>query len=223
MRAEWLLCVLLAAAPMVSEYLRPERLLARELPALDLEREVPEQFGEWSIDRSIVPISPSPDVQVKLDQTYSQVLGRTYVNRAGYRVMLSIAYGVDQSSDSTSVHRPEFCYAAQGFRLAPSKDGSIQLTGTQIPVRRLVAERAVRREPITYWVMLGTNASLPGVQRKVDQLRLGLSGVVPDGMLVRVSSIDSSDADAYRMQAEFIEQLARALPVSVTPRVFGAT
>ena len=223
MRAEWLLCVLLATAPMVSEYLRPGRLLAKELPTLDLELEVPEQFGEWSIDRSIVPISPSPDVQAKLDQTYSQLLGRTYVNRAGYRVMLSIAYGVDQSSDSTSVHRPEFCYAAQGFRLTPSKDSLIKLSSTQIPVRRLVAERALRREPITYWVMLGTSASLPGVQRKLDQLRMGLSGVVPDGMLVRVSSIDASDADAFLVHAEFIQQLARALSGSVTPRVFGAT
>ena len=81
----------------------------------DLEKMFPTQFGDWQVDRSMPVILPAPDVQAKLDAIYNQVLARTYVNvRTGERVMLSVAYGGDQS-DGMSVHLPEVCYPAQGF------------------------------------------------------------------------------------------------------------
>lgn len=58
----------------------------------------------------------TPELANNLDKLYSQTLTRTYINNDGYRIMLSVAYGENQlSSDVTQVHRPEFCYVAQGF------------------------------------------------------------------------------------------------------------
>ena len=39
----------------------------------------------------------------------------------------------------------------------------------------------------------------------------GLNGKIPDGMLVRVSSIDSETANAYKMQAQFADQMLNAM------------
>ena len=50
----------------------------------------------------------------------------------------------------------------------------------------------------------------------------GLSGKIPDGMLVRVSSIDENRINAYRIQQEFIHQLFDATDNEVRHRIYGA-
>src|SRR6476660_10538444 len=89
------LLMLLGAA--LAWAMKPTEKLAAHRESFLLEQMVPEQFGEWKIDTTIVPIAPSPDVKARLDKIYNQTLSRTYVNPAGHRMMLSIAYGGDQS------------------------------------------------------------------------------------------------------------------------------
>ncbi|HYG12890.1 MAG TPA: EpsI family protein, partial [Methylophilaceae bacterium] len=79
--------------------LKPSERMADERPPISLEKIVPRQFGEWHLDDSMVPVSVSADVQARLDEIYSQTLSRTYANAQGQRIMLSIAYGADQSGD----------------------------------------------------------------------------------------------------------------------------
>ena len=103
--------VLLSAVLMVSgfglaEWFTPRRIMADEMPAMDLSRTVPESFGAWRVDPSIVPVLPDPTVTEKLDSLYSETLNRTYIREDGARVMLSIAYGKNQNSASTAAHRP---------------------------------------------------------------------------------------------------------------------
>ena len=113
----FILLTLMLAASAGAVALRPTQKIADQGPRLDLEKLFPEQFANWRIAPGIVPIAVSPDVQEKLDAIYDQTLSRTYVNGDGQQIMLSIAYGGDQSGDKTQVHRPEFCYAAQGLSL----------------------------------------------------------------------------------------------------------
>jgi hypothetical protein len=113
-----LLALVMVVGAVAGEWLRPTLRLAEVKPAIQLEQQIPEAFGEWRLDRSIRPVLPDPSLQAMLDSLYSQVLARTYVNAQGQRIMLSIAYGSDQSNEATAVHRPEFCYSAQGFRVA---------------------------------------------------------------------------------------------------------
>src|SRR5512139_2987092 len=100
----------------LAQALKPTRQIADRLPAIDLQAQVPTAFAGWRLDPTTTPVVPDPTLQARLDSVYDQTLARSYVNAAGERVMLTIAYGRDQSSEATAVHRPEFCYGAQGFR-----------------------------------------------------------------------------------------------------------
>ncbi|MBX3600234.1 MAG: EpsI family protein [Rubrivivax sp.] len=187
----------------------------------DLEKIFPVQFGDWQVDRSIPVILPAPDVQAKLDAIYNQVLARTYVNRrTGTRVMLSVAYGGDQS-DGMSVHLPEVCYPAQGFQLLGQRSATLKLLGRDIPVKQLRTRLGSRVEPVTYWLTLGETVAATRTQRKLRQMEYGLRGIVPDGMLVRVSSIDADAERAFGIQQAFLEGLASAVPSQYANRVLG--
>ena len=201
--------------------LTPKSRLADQRPRIDLEAMIPERFGQWQVDPTVVPVQVSPDVQSRLDKLYSQTLARTYVDAAGRRVMLSIAYGVDQRGETTQVHRPEFCYASQGFQILRSAVAGVTTRFGALAVRRLVAVQGRRMEPITYWVTVGERATLPGISRKLNQLAYGLAGTVPDGMLVRVSSIDSREDAAYANQEQFIEDMLEAVSSQLRARLAG--
>jgi exosortase B len=215
------LFVMMIGATLAARALQPTYRLSEHKPRIALDRQVPEAFGEWRLDRSIAPVVPDPGLQAMLDTLYSQTLARTYINASGQRVMLSIAYGSDQSNEATAVHRPEFCYSAQGFRVDSGISESVSIAGTQVPVKRLVANLGQRVEPITYWVTLDEVATLPGLGRKLQQIRYGLGGQIPDGMLVRVSTISPQTAQAYAVQQRFLEQLFTAVPADVRSRYFG--
>jgi len=215
------ICVLMISAMIASILLKPHQRMADQLPPLSLSKAIPERFAGWDIDKSIIPVSQSADVQAKLDELYSQTLARTYANTQGQRIMLSIAYGADQSGDGNQVHRPEFCYTAQGFQLISNIIGNLTTQYGTLPVRRLLAVQGSRNEPITYWVTVGDKATLPGIKRKLNQLAYGLTGTVPDGMLVRVSSIDNDSANAYKLQEAFIQDLLQAMPIQDRARVAG--
>ena len=217
-----LMVALMVVAAVAGEWLRPTYRLAEHKPAIKLEQQVPEAFGEWRLDRSVAPVVPDPGLQAMLDALYSQTLARTYINAKGERVMLSIAYGSDQSNEATAVHRPEFCYSAQGFRVKTLDSSRLTIDNTSVPVARLVGQLGRRVEPITYWVTLDEAATLPGFGRKLQQIRYGLMGQIPDGMLVRVSSISTSNDEAFAMQQRFLEQMYAAVPAEVRTRYFGA-
>jgi EpsI family protein len=209
------------AAASAALAMRPTRRASEWLPAIDLDKQVPTKFGRWTIDRSIVPLLPDPSVQVKLDKIYTQVLARTFVDGAGRRVMLSIAYGADQGSDATAVHRPEFCYSAQGFVVRAVGESRVRLQTHEIDVRRLIGSLGNRFEPITYWITLNDQAALPGVERKLRQIALGLQGDIPDGMLVRVSTIGLDAVAAFALHDSFVNELEQHMPEALRPRYFG--
>jgi len=49
-----------------------------------------------------------------------------------------------------------------------------------------------------------------------------LSGRIPDGMLVRVSSISSNPAQAFNGQEEFMSALLEGMRQGAVPRLLGA-
>lgn len=200
---------------------RPSARMAERRAPVNLETAVPASFGDWRIDTSIVPIAVSPDVQAKLDKIYNQTLSRTYINAAGQRIMLSIAYGGDQSNDESQVHRPEYCYTAQGFQVRSNVISKAVTGYGELAVRRLLAVQGPRSEPITYWITIGDSATLPGVGRKLAQIAYGLRGTVPDGVLVRVSSIDESTDFAYGLQDQFVAQMLKAVDPETRMRIAG--
>lgn len=189
---------------------KPRQKVADSGPKINLETLVPKEFGNWKLDERVVPIAPDPAAQALLNKLYNQTLARTYFNSDGRRIMLSIAYGGDQSDDM-QVHRPEVCYAAQGFHILSEIRGNLSTEFGTLPVKRLLARQGPRNEPITYWVTVGGEATQTGFRQKLAQLSYGLTGKVPDGMLVRVSSIDRDETVAYAAQEEFVRQMLAAV------------
>lgn len=215
-----LAALLMLAGAALTYFGKPTVFLADQIGKPDLEALFPKQFGRWRVDASLPVVLPAPDVQAELDAVYNQVLSRTYVNADGQRVMLSVAYGGDQS-DGTSAHRPEVCYPAQGFAITANEKAVQSAAGGTLAVRKLMSKLGGRNEPITYWVVVGSEVATTGIEQKLAQMRYGLRGVIADGMLVRVSSIDVDMAHGHAVQSGFISELAAAMPTQTRTRVFG--
>lgn len=212
---------MLAAAGLVI-VLTPRTKVADHGPKLNLETLIPKQFGEWRVDDSLVPIQVSPDVQASLNKIYNQTLARTYINGKGQRIMLSIAYGADQS-DNVQVHLPEGCYAGQGFAVEQKTRAQLQTTFGAIPVARLVAHQRNRQEPITYWVVVGDQIALDFWEIKKIKLRYTLKGEIAEGLLFRLSNITPSIPEGYEVHQQFAEALLAALTPEQRMHLIGRT
>lgn len=210
----------MVGAAALAQVATPRLHLADQRGKPDLKALFPTEFGDWRVDTNLPVVLPAPDLQAKLDAIYNQVLARTYVNKEGRHIMLSVAYGGDQS-DGTRAHRPEVCYPVQGFQVIYNQRDSMGVDGQSIAVRRLMARLNSRQEPITYWMTVGGETVTSGSEQKVVELRYGLRGVIPDGMLVRISNIDPEMKRGHALHDRFAGDLARALPSSDRARIFG--
>jgi EpsI family protein len=199
--------------------LRPETKAANLHP-FTLETMVPKDFGDWheQTQRNVQVINPQ--TQELLDKLYSQILTRVYVNSAGYQIMLSVAYGSDQRG-SLQAHKPEVCYPAQGFTLLSNEPSEVATPFGQIPARRLFTRLGARAEPVTYWFTSGDTAVRSKLQKRLVDLRFGLTGQIPDGLIFRVSSIDGDQTRANLIQDQFVSQLMGALPPQDRKRLSG--
>jgi EpsI family protein len=210
---------LMIAASGASVLLRPSVRADEVAPPIVLEELIPAQFGDWQrVEPGPVQLV-NPEHARLLERSYNQVLNRVYVDHSGYRIMLSVAYGTDQRE--REVHLPEVCYPAQGFIIQMSEPGSIATAGGVLPVRRLVATTGTRHEPLTYWLIVGDRAIENKLQKKLVDLRYGVHGHVPPGMLLRVSSLDRVPARAYAVQEQFVGQLLAAVSPSERAHLAG--
>ncbi len=197
----------------------PRNKVAEERPSIDLETMIPKQFSEWQEVPGLLPISAlDPEAQEESERIYDQVLMRSYTNADGKRIMLAVAYSGDQS-DGLQVHKPEVCYTAQGFSVDKKKLGTLNFESKKIPVVRVLATNGPRVEPITYWITVGDKVVVEGSQRKLAQLKFGLSGQIPDGMLVRVSNITSDEEGGYELQSKFINDMIAAIDPEIRQRL----
>lgn len=215
-----ILGILMVSSGVLAMALTPTQRIADQQEKINLEIMIPTKFGDWQIDKSIVPLQIDAETQAKLDKIYNQTLARTYVNSQNERIMLSVAYGGDQS-DNLAVHKPEVCYYVQGFEIMKILSDELITQYGKLPIKRLLAVKGNRNEPITYWVTVGDKAVLPGLDQKLQQLRYGLTGNVPDGILVRISSIDNDNNNAYQLQTIFIQDLLLAVNVKERVRLIG--
>lgn len=169
---------------------------------------IPVQFSNWSMVDEELPIIQNPELEKSVKSIYSSVLNRTYINNFGNKIMLSIAYTKDQSDSSGyQSHKPEICYPAQGLYISNISKSDIHVGKFKIPVRKMIATAQGRIEPITYWTTIGDTAVNDGFSMKIAQIKYGLSRVIPDGLIFRVSEINDSLDESYRLQVDFINKL----------------
>lgn len=202
--------------------LRPTISIANDLPPIDLEAMVPTAFGNWQDQPNFSNQIVDPQQKQVLDKIYSQTLSRAYVNPDGYRIMLSIAYGKNQSG-TLQMHKPEICYPAQGFALASNKPGKLDLLGRPIAASRLETSLGQRFEPVTYWTVVGDHVTSTMTDKRLTEVRYAMRGRIPDGMLVRISSIDKDTASAHTIQSQFANAMIQAIAPEDRSRFAGKT
>jgi EpsI family protein len=198
----------------------PTKLLSDSRPGFELEKALPKAFKGWTVDPSVVPIPPSPDQAAVMNQIYDQVVSRTYINAKGQRVMLSITYGSRQNQQMRA-HRQEVCYRAQGFRIANLQRLPLKIAGREVPSARMVASQGPRIEPVTYWFTMGDYAAMSYVDRELVQLRYAAVGQIPDGYLIRLSSLSADSAASFAVHLEFADDLLASVTPEVRERLTG--
>ena len=195
-------------------------VLSRRPPpglGITLDTALPTQFGDWVALKDEPAQVVNPTTKALLDKIYSQLLTRTYVHKDGYRIMLSLAYGDDQTG-GLQAHRPEVCYPAQGFKVTSLAKGELATDYGPIDVHRLTTVLKSRREPVTYWLTVGDEVIRDKLQKRLATIRLTLTGQIPDGLLFRASSIDEDPARAFAMQQRFVADLMSAIKDPETRR-----
>lgn len=187
-----------------------------------LERALPDHFGEWQDVSKNQSGIVSPDVQAQIDTLYSDTLARSYANRrTGDVVMLSLAYGENQSR-SLRVHKPETCYSAQGFQISSTTNVQLTVLDAKLRIMQLVATQGSRVEYISYWIRSGDDIVRGWIEQNLSTLKHGLKGVIPDGILVRVSTIKRNvDKDEYAVHADFIRSMLTQTSHDTTELLVG--
>lgn len=212
--------VLMLGAATLSVVAVPTKLLSDTRPGFDLEQSIPKTFGDWTVDPYMVPIPPSPDQEAAMNKIYDQILSRTYVNSKGERIMLSITYGARQNQQMRA-HRQEVCYSAQGFKISQLQRLPMSVSGTTVQSARMVATQGQRVEPVTYWFTMGDDAVMSYLDRELTQLKYAVAGQIPDGYLVRLSSLSANPQQAFERQADFANALMSSLDPELRARLTG--
>lgn len=203
-----------------AHYAKPTHYLADTRAQLKIEPSIPMEFGGWKL-QTVSGGVVNPQQEQLLNSLYSELINRTYVNAAGERVMLSIAYGKNQN-DSFQVHKPEICYPSQGFQLKSNVAAQISTPWGEIPARRIETTFGPQRpEPVTYWTTLGDEAVRSGTDKKLKEMRYAMKGYMADGLLFRLSSIDPDSPRAFAVHEQFTRDLMQALKPQDRKRLAG--
>jgi EpsI family protein len=223
-------CVL--AALLVAAYgaarLRPELELGGG--AAPLEQLIPARFGEWieepqPLAQVLLVPNAVENAEVAQSASYDDVLMRTYRRADGARVMAAFAYGRRQTQE-VKIHRPELCYYAQGFAVQPLGARAVRLGAAySVQTATLLTQNRSRVEIVTYWIRVGAGVASGPWDMRWTIFREGLGGRVPDGLLVRASSLAESAAraeEALELQAAFLADLYRELPAVAQAFLAGA-
>lgn len=217
----FLVLLVMSLSFFLSFYLKPTKSIEGQKPSFKLEEIIPKTLGSWEYLPSNQNNFVSPEVKQTLDKIYSQILTREYIDEQKNVIMLSIAYGGNQSNDTMQVHRPEYCYRAQGFMVGESFEETLDIGSKSLAIRNLIANQGHRQEQISYWITIGNKSTLPGFQRKLIQIAYGLSGQVPDGMLIRVSTISNDSEKGYALNKQFIRELINGMSHENLTKIIG--
>lgn len=197
-------------ATAVMALVREPRVTMAPLKTGELENMIPPQVGQWSFETKSGLVLPPDDPLSK--SLYSDVLTRVYVSEDRPPVMLLIAYSNTQNG-MLQVHRPEVCYPAGGYTLTETQTKLLDISPEiHIPARFFSAESASRTEQVMYWTRIGDETPTSWIDQRAAVVRANLSRIVPDGVLVRISTVLPDYASAEPVLTEFASAMVHELP-----------
>ena len=180
---------------------------------------IPKQIGPWRFETPDGVIVSAEDDGPK--DGYDQVLTRVYTAVGQPTIMLLIAYGSTQGG-SLQLHRPETCYPGQGFRLSNHEQDTFRFPGSApVAVRRFTARRDDRSERLMYWTRISSEFPRNTAEEYAAILKGVLKGVIPDGILVRISTFGENAAVSDAKISEFARDMVAATPPSGQELLLG--
>lgn len=184
-----------------------------------LETLIPNKIGPWNYETSSGLVLPPSDQLT--ESLYDQLITRVYTAADGTGVMMLIAYSGRQDG-MLQVHRPEICYPASGYALDRIEDHAIRIDpGFALPTRFIVANSRARTEQLVYWTRIGPSFPTTWIGQREAVVKENLKGFIPDGVLVRISTIMQDDAGALALLERFTVDLRRSLAGKASQALFG--
>jgi len=212
---------LMLGSVAASEWAKPVKHWSDAIGTPHYAELMPKSFGDWEGLDNAGRTMVNPVQEQRLMELYTETLARAYVNkRTGRVIMLSVAYGKDQSSD-TQLHTPEQCYPSQGFKVVQREDHDIQTPYATIPAVRMLTELGDQRtEPLTYFIRVGNGLVRGSKDRNLARLNMAVKGYLVDGALFRVSEVTRAD-DSLALQEQFIKEMLASMSTQARGRVLG--
>ena len=216
-RRKMLLGTLFAASAGVT-FARLPRTRIDYLGATKLDGLIPKRIGQWEFATTSGLVIPPDDTLS--DTLYSNLLTRVYTDGANPPVMLLIAQSAGQTG-FLQIHRPEVCYPAGGYTLSNLLPRAIATPGKDISAMELTASGPGREEQIVYWTRIGDAMPVSWLQQRLAVARDNLRGLVPDAVLVRVSTVDPDRGVATKRLTEFVQAMVGRLPTAARRVLIG--
>lgn len=208
----------LAAASGVAQ----ARMPVPVAPRIDKERFtalIPDRIGSFTFDSESGLVLPPSDALS--DRLYDNLVTRTYSNAAGQGVMLLIAYNNKQDG-VLQIHRPEVCYPAGGYDLTEVSPIEVPITpANSLPAQLFAANSEARNEVVLYWTRVGERYPRRWLEQRWAVAEANLRGIVPDGVLARVSTIGNDFASTTPLLSGFIRDLHRTASPRARGLLFG--
>ena len=209
-RRKFLLGLLFCSAAGVAAWRQP-RIKIDYLGKEKLEDLVPKTIGRWDfVTASGLVIPPEDDFEKTL---YSEVLTRVYSDNQGSPIMLLLAQNGGQTG-FLQIHRPEVCYTAGGYQISAVTPHPIRVGSTTVPANRMDASAGGPTEHVIYWTRVGNEVPASWRQQKLAVAEQNLRGLIPDAILVRVSTVNDDAEAALATIDEFVRAMLQSIPPS---------
>jgi len=197
-RRKFILGATFASAAGLAAWRRPGKL----------EAIIPREIGSWRLTTNDGLVVPPRD-QLS-DALYSQLLTRVYFDGSNPPVMLLVAQSAGQSG-ILQVHRPEVCYPAGGYTVSPVTRYDVDLGGRSLATNSLLATSDSVFEHILYWTRIGEDLPMSWRAQRMAVAVQNLQGLIPDAILVRVSTRRPDGDGARKVLGGFVRDLVASI------------
>ena len=170
---------------------------------------VPKTIGAWKfVAASGLVVPPNDQLSRAL---YSNLLTRVYSDGQNPPVMLLVAQSGSQTG-VLQIHRPETCYTAGGYHISAVTPQPIQVGSFIVPANSMNASVDGVIEHVIYWTRVGDRMPASWRQQRLAVAEQNIRGIIPDAILVRVSTV-TDDANSARATLQaFVRALVGSLP-----------
>lgn len=209
-RRKVLLGLLFCSAAGLAAWRRPDKHLDY-LGRDKLDDVVPKTIGPWKfVAASGLVVPPNDQLSRAL---YSNLLTRVYSDGVNPPIMLLVAQSGSQTG-ILQIHRPETCYTASGYQISPVTSEAVQIGSKVIPVNSMDATADGFTEHVIYWTRIGNRMPGSWKQQRIATAEQNLQGILPDAILVRISTVRNEAGAARETLQSFVRALIGSVPAN---------